>query len=86
MAGSAFRDARVADLVKRGFVPVLVDVKSGAETKWVTEHGVQLTPHVVFANADGEQWGFLSDFHDADAVLAEAAQALQLMRDGVKDE
>jgi hypothetical protein len=83
MAGSAFRDARVVDLVKRDFVPVLVDVKSAADARWVREHGAQLTPHVVFADSEGEQWGFLSDYHGADAVLAEADQAMKLMREGV---
>ena len=75
MAGQAFRDPRVADLVAQEAVPILVDILDPAEAKWVQEHGVQLTPHVVIADAEGEQWAFLSDVHSADDVLAAFAEA-----------
>ncbi len=84
MAGSAFQDPRVVELVSRDAVAVLIDIRDAAEAQWVREHGVQLTPHVVIADSEGEQWGFLSDVHTADQVLAEFAQAAKLMKESAE--
>ena len=84
MAGSAFRDVRVVAMVKKDFVAVLVDTRGDADAKWVAEHGVQLTPHLVVTDAEGEQWGFLSDVHGADDVLRMAQDALELLRDSAE--
>jgi hypothetical protein len=80
MAGSAFTDARVVEMVRKEFVAVLVDTRGEADAAWVREHGVQLTPHLVVTDGEGEQWGFLSDVHGADEVLAMAKDALDMLR------
>ena len=81
MAGSAFKDKRVVDLVAKEFVAVLIDTLAHDETKMVAEHGVSVTPHLVIGDSEGEQWGVLSDVHTADEVIAEVNSALALMRE-----
>lgn len=83
MAGTAFKDPRVTDLIARNFVPVLVDVRStdGDDEDWVDKHSAAATPKIVFADDDGDVVTSLEGAQSADAILAAANDALARMTD-----
>jgi thioredoxin-like negative regulator of GroEL len=68
MAGSAFKDARVAQRMSTDFVPVLVDFD--AEKKLVHEHGITQVPTISYAMADLEVLDWSPDLQTADQLIA----------------
>lgn len=74
MVGSTMKDARIQDLARSRFVPVLID--KSAHDHLVARHGLYMYPTIIWLAPDGEVLERSLFGQEADDVVADMEDVL----------